>query len=54
MDHSMDQLISKLKEYHNGKPSPNVKHNSLEQNSKQGVALAANPSVSISIHKDEP
>ena len=44
MDQSMDQLISKLRDYHNGKPSPNVKQ-SIEQNSKHGVALASNPSV---------
>ena len=52
MDQSMDQLISKLKDYHNGKPSPNVKL-TVEQNSNHAVALAANPSVStISIQKD--
>ena len=52
MDQSMDQLISKLKDYANGKPSPNVKH-TVEQNSNHAVALAANPSVSISIQKSD-
>ena len=48
----MDQLISKLRDYHNGKPTPNVKH-TFEQNSKQAVALTSNPSVSVSIQKDD-
>ena len=47
----MDQLISKLRDYHNGKPSPNVKH-TFEQNSKQAVALTSNPSVTG--QKDQP